>query len=256
MGSLYPETFRQRRRGRFGEPYLYARECASTQELLHDPSLPEGAVAVADHQTSGRGRLGRAWEDAAGGSLLCSVLLRPDGGALPQLSLVTALATAEAIDEVTGLATHVKWPNDVLLDGRKVSGILLEAIESRVVAGIGINVNQTEEELPARTRLAPGSLLVATGRRHDRADLLATLLLRLELAYDAWCSRGLDAVRGALDARSALRGHAVRVDGKAGVAGGLAPGGGLEVVLRSGETVVIESGEVELLELGGGVDVG
>ena len=248
MDSLHPETFRQLRHGRFGEPYVYARECPSTQELLHDPSLPEGAVAVAEHQTSGRGRLGRTWEDVAGGSLLCSVLLRPVGGALPQLSLVTALATAEAIEEATGLATQVKWPNDVLLDGRKVSGILLEAIGGSVVAGIGINVNQTEEELPAGTRLAPGSLLAATGRRHDRAELLATLLLRLELAYDAWRNGGLDAVRTALEARSSLRGHAVLVEGRAGVAGGLAPGGGLEVVLRSGETVVVESGEVELDE--------
>jgi BirA family biotin operon repressor/biotin-[acetyl-CoA-carboxylase] ligase len=257
MGSLHPETFRQLRRGRFGEPYLYRRECASTQELLHDPSLPEGAVAVAEHQTSGRGRLGRTWEDAAGSSLLCSVLLRPEsGGALPQLSLVAALATAEAIEEATGLATRVKWPNDVLLDGRKVSGILLEAIEGGVVAGIGINVDQAEAELPAGTRLPAGSLLVATGRRHDRGAVLATLLLRLELAYDGWRSGGLDAVRVALDARSALRGHAVRVGGRVGVAGDLARGGGLQVVLRSGETVVVESGEVELLEVGGGVDVG
>ena len=256
MTSLAPEAFLQLRRGRLGDPYEYVAACPSTQDLLRDPRLPEGAVAVTEHQTSGRGRQGRGWEDSAGRALLCSVLLRPQGGPLPQLSLVAALAAAEAIEDATGRTTSVKWPNDVLVDGCKVAGILLEAVGGGVIAGIGVNVNQQVGELPARTRRPAASLRTATGRTHDRGELLAGLLLRLEQAYDVWCEQGLEAIRCSLDARSFLRGRAVRVDGILGIGGRIAAGGGLEVVLGSGETIVVESGEVEPDEIGLRVDVG
>jgi BirA family biotin operon repressor/biotin-[acetyl-CoA-carboxylase] ligase len=255
MPSLSPETFRKLRRGRLGEPYLYVRHCPSTHELLREAGLPEGAVAAAEHQTSGRGRLGRTWEDTAGRALLCSVLLRPTGGALPQLSLVVGLATAEAIEDATGRETLVKWPNDILIDGRKVAGVLLEAVEGAVIAGIGVNVNQEVDELPAEARQPAGSLRTATGQEHDRARLLAELLLRLEQAYDRWRASGLDALAVDLEARNFLRDRAVLVDGRPGLAGGITHEGGLEATLRSGETVVVTSGEVELDEIGRGVDV-
>ena len=153
--DLSPEAFRALRRGRLGDPYLYVPECRSTQELLRDTALPEGAVAVAEHQTAGRGRLGRTWEDAPRSSLLCSVLLRPGSGVLPQLSLVAALATAEAVEELTGREAQVKWPNDVLVDGRKVAGILLEQAGGAVVAGIGVNVGQERGELTEVTGRRP-----------------------------------------------------------------------------------------------------
>lgn len=250
--DLRPDAFRLRRRGRFGEPYLYVHECGSTQELLKRPALPEGAVAVAEHQTSGRGRLGRSWEDQAGDSLLCSVLLRPAAGVLPQLSLVAALATAEAVEQLVGRQAQVKWPNDVLLDGRKLAGILLESAGGSVIAGIGVNVGQESAALPARTRTPAGSLRTASGRRHDRGILLAELLCRLESAYDAWSAGGLERVRPGLEARNALRGSRVSVGGVQGVAAGFGPGGGLEVVDDSGGTTLVESGEVEIV---GGVDV-
>ena len=256
MTSLAPQAFQQLRRGRLGDPYEYVVACPSTQDLLRDPRLPEGAVAVAEHQTSGRGRQGRAWEDSAGSALLCSVLLRPQGGPLPQLSLVVALATAEAVEDATDRKTSVKWPNDVLLDERKVAGILLEVVGGAIIAGVGVNVNQHAGDLPAMTRRPAGSLRTATGRTHDRGELLAGLLLRLEQAYDVWCEHGLDAIRCSLDARSFLRGRAVRVDGVPGVAGGVAAGGGLEVVLGTGETIVVESGEVEPDEISLRVDIG
>jgi BirA family biotin operon repressor/biotin-[acetyl-CoA-carboxylase] ligase len=244
--DLRPEAFRRLRRGRLGDPYLYVEECRSTQELVRDAALPEGAVAVTEHQTSGRGRLGRTWEDAAGSSLLCSVLLRPQGGALPQLSLVAALATAEAVEELTGRPALVKWPNDVLVDGLKVAGILLEQVEGAVVAGIGVNVGQEGHELPAGTRTPAGSLRTVSGRGHDRGLLLAALLGRLEIAYATWSGQGLESIRPALEGRNALRGRAVVAGGVQGAAAGIAPGGGLEVVLPSGATTVVESGEVEV----------
>jgi BirA family biotin operon repressor/biotin-[acetyl-CoA-carboxylase] ligase len=174
-------------RGRFGRPYLYAAQCASTQRLLPEDA-PEGALAVTDEQTEGRGRLGRSWQAPAGTSILCSLLLRPpvETARLPELSLVAGRAVVDAIAETTGLAPTVKFPNDVLLDGRKVAGILAESSEGRVVLGIGVNVNQTEEQLPADAQTPPTSLRLALGEPQARAPLLATILFRLERELDAW----------------------------------------------------------------------
>ena len=173
MSDLAPTAVLPLLRGAFGRPYLYAAETPSTQELVRAPELPEGAVAVAEHQTAGRGRTGRRWEDTEGRSLLCSVLLRPAGGPLPQLSLVVALAVAEAIEDVAALSPLVKWPNDLLVDGRKLAGILLEASGGAVIAGIGINVNQDAGGSPRGRRCPAVSMRIATGVPHDRGALLA-----------------------------------------------------------------------------------
>jgi BirA family biotin operon repressor/biotin-[acetyl-CoA-carboxylase] ligase len=151
---------------------------------------PEGAVAVADEQTEGRGRLGRTWIAPAGTSVLCSVQLRPavEVARLPELSLVAGGAVAESIAELTGLEPELKFPNDVLLGGRKVAGVLAEARDGRVVLGIGINVNQRADELPADPQTPPTSLLLETGRQQPRAELLALVLVRLERRYDDWVS--------------------------------------------------------------------
>ncbi len=147
-------------------------------------------MAVAGEQTEGRGRLGRTWEAQAGTSLLVSVLLEPTvpSARLPELTLVAGEACAKAIGAMTGLEPTIKHPNDVLVDGRKVAGILAEARDGRVVLGIGVNVNQTAEDLPAETATPAGSLALAAGRELSRAELLAELLLQLELAYDAWAA--------------------------------------------------------------------
>lgn len=187
--SLAAELVLPLLRGRFGREYVHVERCPSTQRLLA-PDAPEGAVAAADHQTEGRGRLGRRWEDAPGTSLLFSVLLRPAVAVerLPELTVVAAEACAEAIADVAGVACAVKEPNDVLVGGRKVAGVLGEASEGRVVLGIGVNANQTAAQLPSEARLPPTSLRVETGASVDRAVLLATLLERLEARYDRWLS--------------------------------------------------------------------
>jgi len=174
--------------GRFGrEVYRYAESCPSTQRLLEEND-PEGTIAVAEEQTEGRGRLGRTWEAPAGTSILASILLRPavEPARLPELSLVAGGAVAEAISEITGMDPTIKYPNDVLIRGRKVAGILAEASEGRVVLGIGVNVNQTLDELPTETETEPTSLFSELGEPVDRAMLLGAILLRLERAYDAW----------------------------------------------------------------------
>jgi BirA family biotin operon repressor/biotin-[acetyl-CoA-carboxylase] ligase len=192
-GSLRPEAVVPRLRGRLGRPYLFVERCASTQRLLAEND-PEGAVAVADEQTEGRGRLGRSWVAPAGTSLLCSILLRPavDPARLPELSLVAGRACAEAIREVAAVEPELKFPNDVLLHGRKVAGILAEASEGRVVLGVGVNVAQKPGQLPPDARTPATSLLVETDRVADRGELLVALLDRLERRYDEWLRRAVD----------------------------------------------------------------
>jgi BirA family biotin operon repressor/biotin-[acetyl-CoA-carboxylase] ligase len=176
-----------RLRGRFGRPYLYVEVCPSTQRLL-GPEHSEGAVAVAEEQTEGRGRLGRQWLSPPGVSILCSVLLEPpvETQRLPELSLVAGEACAEAIAALTGLEPAIKLPNDILLGGRKAAGILAEARDGRVVLGIGINVNVPAGELPAEVDRSATSLLVETGAEVARAELLVELLAALERRYDEW----------------------------------------------------------------------
>jgi BirA family transcriptional regulator, biotin operon repressor / biotin---[acetyl-CoA-carboxylase] ligase len=187
--SLAAEIVLPLLRGRFGRPYTYVPRCESTQRLLADDA-PEGAVAAADEQTAGRGRLGRYWVAPAGSSVLASIALRPDvpTANLAELSLVAGRACAQALAEVAEVVPTVKWPNDVLIDGRKVAGILAEAREGRVVLGIGINVHQTADQLPERGEHPATSLLLETGRRVQRAELLASLLDYLEREHDAWVS--------------------------------------------------------------------
>jgi BirA family transcriptional regulator, biotin operon repressor / biotin---[acetyl-CoA-carboxylase] ligase len=186
--SLAPSAVRPLLSGRFGQAvYLYEERAPSTQRLLQ-PDHPEGAVAVAEEQSEGRGRLGRSWHAPARSSVLVSILLRPDvdSARLPELSLVMGGAVAEAIADVTELEPAIKFPNDVLLAGKKVAGILAESSDGRVVVGIGVNVNQTAEQLPADAQTEPTSLRLERGEPVDRAALLAAILLRVEGAYDAW----------------------------------------------------------------------
>jgi BirA family transcriptional regulator, biotin operon repressor / biotin---[acetyl-CoA-carboxylase] ligase len=189
--SLAPDAVQPLLSGRFGQDvYRYEELCPSTQRLLR-PDDPEGAVAVAEEQSEGRGRLGRSWRAPAGTSVLVSVLLRPavETPRLPELSLVTGGAVAEAIAEATGLDPAIKFPNDVLLGGKKVAGILAEASEGRVVLGMGVNANQTADQLPEDAQTEPTSLRLEHGRPVDRAALLAAILLHVERAYDAWIVR-------------------------------------------------------------------
>jgi len=185
--SLAPDAVRPLLLGRFGRVYRYAEVTRSTQQMLGEDS-EEGAVAVTEEQTEGRGRLGRRWEAAAGSSILVSVLLVPPvkPPRLPELSLVAGGAVAQAIAEITGIEPAIKFPNDLLIGMRKVAGILAESSEGRVVLGIGVNVNQTAQELPADTLTPPTSLRVVLGEPVDRARLLAAILLHLERDYDAW----------------------------------------------------------------------
>ena len=224
----------------FGEPRLDVESCESTQQLV-DTSLPEGAIVVADHQSAGRGRLGRTWEAPPGTSILCSLLLKPPAERhAPELSLVAGVAVADAIERLVGLAVQLKWPNDVMLRRRKVAGCLAEARDGAVVLGIGVNVNQTRDQLPPNA----GSLRTLTGREWDREHLLASLLEDLRDRYSAWREGGLDAVYEGLGPRDFLRGRRVSVDGTSGIAAMIDRQGRLAIDVGHGALIPVESGEV------------
>lgn len=226
-----------------GTPRRHEPECESTQLLL-GPDDPEGAIATTDHQTGGRGRRGRSWIEAPATSVLVSVLLRPPPALpAPQLSLVGGVAAAMAVEDAMGLAAQIKWPNDVMVDRRKVAGVLAEARDGVVVLGIGINVNQTRDQLPPDARVPPASLRTVDGVAREREDVLASLLAHLDRLYVAWRDGALDAIYEDLGARDFLRGRRVRVDGVAGTAQMIARDGRLEVDTGSG-LLLVESGEV------------
>jgi BirA family biotin operon repressor/biotin-[acetyl-CoA-carboxylase] ligase len=247
VSELEPERLCPILRSRLGEPYLHVSETSSTQDLLRGSDAPHGAVAVAEHQTAGRGRSGRRWDDVPSTALLFSVLLRPPATApLPQLSHVAGLAVAAAIERETGVRTVLRWPNDVLVDSRKVAGILLEASDAAVVCGIGINVNQEERDLPSVTRTPATSLRIVVGRPFDRGIVLASVLVELERRYAEWVDGGLACLADEVEQRNSLRGQRVRVAGLTGTAGAIAPDGRLTIVLDNGESMLVGSGEVEL----------
>jgi BirA family transcriptional regulator, biotin operon repressor / biotin---[acetyl-CoA-carboxylase] ligase len=218
-------------------------ECESTQLLL-GPEDPEGAVATTDYQAAGRGRLGRQWLAAPGTSVLVSVLLRPPPEqAPPELSLVGALATALAVEDAIGLSAQIKWPNDVMLNRRKVAGILAELKDEVVVLGIGLNVNQTREQLPLDAKVAPASLRTVDGRVRDREEVLEQLLGRLAGCYGEWKTSGLAGLYDDIGARDFLRGRRVTVDGAAATAERIERDGRLALATESGR-VLMTSGEV------------
>jgi BirA family transcriptional regulator, biotin operon repressor / biotin---[acetyl-CoA-carboxylase] ligase len=168
----------------------------STNDLamsLAEIQVPEGTVIVAEEQTAGRGRRGSQWVSPRGGIWL-SVILRP-GLSLPQTPLVgfgAATAVARTLRLSTGLLARVKWPNDIVINGKKVAGILVDAGPGAewAVVGIGINANLPSDALPERTPYPATSLQVELGRPVDRGVLVRTLLRELEKSYDLLRSGG------------------------------------------------------------------
>ena len=228
----------------------------STQRVARDlarSGAAEGTAVVAEEQTAGRGRLGRAWHSPAGENLYCSVVLRPPRAPaeVPQVALVAGIAVAAAVEEAAGRRPAIKWPNDVLLDGKKVAGILTE-MESEmervhhVIAGIGVNLNT--RRFPRELRTKASSLLLLTGRSIDRARFTAGLLAALEARYGRYLSVGFASVRTEWESYSCLTGTEVRVQGPGGeVTGrvlGLDDDGALRLRGPDGGITRIVAGEV------------
>ncbi len=196
-------------------------EVASTNDAVMAAGrtgAAEGLAVLADRQTAGRGRLGRRWASPAGVGLYTSILLRPalPASDAPLVTLAAALAVAEAIQEASGLIAQLKWPNDVLVDGRKVAGILtemasVEAWVSHIVVGIGINVNHGPADLPEEVREVATSIRVAAGRSIPRGDLAAAVYNGLDRWYQVFCEHRSEAILERARQISATLGRPVEV---------------------------------------------
>ncbi len=245
-----PLDIEQVREARPGSKLHYFSSIGSTMDeaaRLAAAGEPHGTVVVSDEQTAGIGRLGRSWHSEADSGLYCSVLLRLGlpPGEVPIATLLLGLATAEAIQTATTQACDLRWPNDVLISENKVAGILAQLAGDCVIAGIGINVNQTA--LPEGLRTPATSLLLAGG---GQAQSRERLLIQLLQSIDVFCALLREGGRAAiLRAFTAASSYAVNRQvvieetGLRGVTAGLDDNGFL--LVRS------ESGVVERVAAGG-----
>ena len=230
--------------GRLGSPRAHFRLTDSTNARAREfagRGAPHGTLVTAAEQSAGRGRQGRTWSAPAGRALLCSIVVREPPRLLP---LVAGVAVAEVVESSVAGVAAIKWPNDVLVDGRKVAGILVEARmqEGWAVVGIGLNVALRAEDFPPDLRDRAGTL----GLEPSAIEPALAALLR---ALERWLGAGVDEVLEAVRARDALLGREVRWSGQTGTGAGIDSSGRLVVRTDSGEAA-LDAGEVHL---GGGL---
>jgi BirA family biotin operon repressor/biotin-[acetyl-CoA-carboxylase] ligase len=240
-----------------GREFKIFQELDSTNQYAFEIALKgaeEGTVILADQQSRGRGRMGRDWVSPPGVGIYVTVILRPKSrvGDLPKYTLLASVAVAEAVRDVTGLQAVIKWPNDVLIEGKKFCGILEESMITgnkigHLVIGIGINVNTDPADLPETPKGAPTSLKAERGETVDRNRLLTNLLQKLDSGYsDILEGKGINIVhkwRGL----SATLGRRVRVEMSGSSIEGQAvdiDDDGSLLISKDGELQKINSGDI------------
>ncbi len=238
----------ERLRAVLGErEFRFVAVCASTQDIAREwlPDAPPGAVVIADQQTAGRGRSARTWYTPPGAALALSVILRPAVAALGQVTMLGGLAVAEALAEVGALDAGIKWPNDVLIGGRKACGVLPEAVWEGnrlqgVVLGMGVNVRVDF----AGTELESTAISIepATGRALDRAVLVRQIMDRVDF-WTAWL--GTPVLLRAWQSRLDTLGREVTINGITGHAEAVDANGALLVRDGAGTLHRMVAGDVE-----------
>lgn len=215
-----------------GKRLLAFNQVKSTNDIAAreaESGAPEGTVVIADQQIFGRGRLGRVWHSPPGTGAYISIILRPSflPDRAPGLSLMTALALTRAIEITENIEVKIKWPNDIMLNGRKTAGILTELSADRnkiyyVVVGIGINTNQTETDFPDELRDLATSIRIASGHEISRVALVQTFFREFEREYQLYCQDFLAPSLSRLRRYSSLIGQPVRLDTGHGIIEGRA----------------------------------
>jgi BirA family biotin operon repressor/biotin-[acetyl-CoA-carboxylase] ligase len=227
-----------------GLPHVHHRVTDSTNARareLASRGAPHGTVVTAAEQTAGRGRQGRTWVAAPGDAILISVIIRESEAGLPMTPLAAAVAVAEACASLGAGDVAIKWPNDVWIGGRKVSGILVEGRPQEGWAVLGIGLNVGTREFPNELREIATSLALA-GTDTTLDDAQRALLEEL----DRWLAEPAAAILDAWRERDALRGSRVRWEGGEGTAAGIDDGGSLLVETDDGELITLGAGEVHL----------
>jgi BirA family transcriptional regulator, biotin operon repressor / biotin---[acetyl-CoA-carboxylase] ligase len=255
---LTPDLLRKRLKGNlFGKRVFHFFKTDSTNRVAMELGYagePEGTVVMAEAQTAGRGRSGRAWHSEKGTGLYFTVLLRPrlSPAQAPLLTMLAGVSAYTAIAAQTGLIPELKWPNDLMLNGKKLGGILTEMHAEPnavrfVIVGIGINVNQ--EKFPPELSASATSIRKESGRMSYRLELLARLLTQFESDYNRFLREGPGFVVDRFESVSSFaRGRRVRVDTGAevysGTTSGLSGEGLLLVTKDSGPVVTVIAGDV------------
>jgi len=241
-----------------GREVVYFEKTDSTNVRAHElgeTAAPDGTVVVAEQQSGGKGRRGRHWISPPGVNLYTSVLLRPEifPRFATQLTFVSAVAVARAIGEVTGLKPRVKWPNDVLLGGKKVAGLLNEmSAETEsinyVILGIGVNLNMRAEQFPTDLRYPATSVALEQGAPVSRLDFARALFRRLDDTYFLYLEKGFQPVVREWEGLCDMIGGEVEVDYQdrfvRGRAEGLDPDGALMLRLPDGKLERVLAGDV------------
>ncbi len=212
------DMYDNRQTGWLGKEHLHFEQLSSTNDYLKQnaAALSHGTVATADFQTAGKGRSGRAWQDNARAGLAFSVLLRPPSVHHTQLlPLVCALAVKSAIYSLYGVNSGIKWPNDIVLNKKKLCGILCEGVllgqTAYAVCGIGINVMQQEADFHKDGLDHATSLLVETGMRRSVDEVAAAVMIELERYYDRYITQGIAALLSEYEAACVTLGRQVKV---------------------------------------------
>lgn len=244
-----------------GRRVISFRETDSTNEVafrLAEEGAAEGTVVVAEAQRRGKGRLGRQWVSPAGVNLYCSVILRPPVLPIraPQLTFLSAVAVARAVAATTSLHPFIKWPNDLLINGMKVAGLLNEmSAETEkvnfIILGIGVNINMRREQFPADLRHPATSLFLEGGAEVSRLAFVRALLEALDALYADYLLHGYEPVRREWLALSNVLGRRVRVafqeSETTGVAAGIDEDGALLLQLADGRVERVLAGDVTIL---------
>jgi len=255
---ITPNLIRKRLKGNvFGKQIYHFFKIDSTNRVAMDlgyTRAAEGTVVLAEEQTAGRGRSGRTWYSERGAGLYVTLLLRPklSPAQAPLLTMLAGLSAHAAIRAQAGLTAELKWPNDLMLNGKKIGGILTEMHAEPtqvcfVIVGIGINVNQ--EKFATDISSAASSLRKESGRTHSRLELLVRLLSQFESDYNRFLREGAPfVVQRFLSVSTFAAGHRVRVDSGhesyVGTTAGLSPEGLLLVAKDEGPTVTVTAGDV------------
>ncbi|MFS0776327.1 biotin--[acetyl-CoA-carboxylase] ligase [Neobacillus sp. 3P2-tot-E-2] len=243
-----------------GKNVHYEESVESTQKIAHRlayENAPEGTIIIAEEQASGRGRMDRKWHSPKYTGIWMSIILRPNIPLpkAPQLTLLAAVAIVQAIEDLTDLLPEIKWPNDILIRGKKVTGILteLEAEADRInsiIIGIGMNVNQTKEDFPSELQEIATSLFLEKGEKVSRSDLIKGIFMNLEKLYLLYLEEGF------LPIKLLWEGYAISIGRKItartlsnsiiGTAQGITDDGVLIMVDEQGKTHHVYSADIEL----------
>ena len=245
---------------RYGKTLEWISSCESTQIIAHQlaqQGVPDGTTVLTEEQTAGRGRMARKWDSAYGKGIWMSVILRPDVPIqrAPQFTLIAAVAVVRAIEEVTGLNPDIKWPNDILLNGKKCTGILTElqsdadGIQALII-GIGLNANQDMVDFSDEVKEIATSLMMEKGSHVSRQELVRAILYHLEQYTAIYIKEGFGALKLMWEGYSTTIGKTVRArmakETLEGVAESITDEGVLQIRTKDGKLHGIYSADIEM----------